>query len=136
MRHSITQEDGMGCGVACVAFVAGITYSQAVQKLGKEKAKTIGFHLKELADVLSVYNFTYKCRHANSTSRSEQLSDGTIVFIRRSRRYPYGHYLVRHEDKWMDPWINLIIDSNLARAKSGYRYRLPGQAQWVVLPNN
>lgn len=136
MRHTITQKDGMGCGAACVAFAANITYDQTVKIMGEEKAKTAGYRLKELVNALSQYGAPYKSKHVNSTKKHEIYKEGTIVFIRRSKRYPYGHYLIRHKNMWMDPWINLTKDHNLANAQSGYRQRLPGQVQWVVLPQS
>lgn len=132
MKQPVTQEDEMGCGAACVAFAAGVSYREIVDVLGVQRARTAGFRLKELRDALSSYNLMYRQSHINSISRTKMYEEESIVFIRRSKRYPYGHYLVRHDDRWMDPWINLPHDKELQRARSGYRRRLPGRAQWVV----
>lgn len=134
MRHMITQEDDMGCGAACVAFVANKTYQQAAKVLGQEKARSVGFHLKELVDALSQFGLDYRFQHVRTHTKQSIYQEGAIVFIRRSVRYPYGHYIIRHNGLWADPWINLVLDKNLENAKSGYRKRLPGEAQWVVLP--
>jgi hypothetical protein len=134
MRHTITQEDGMGCGVACVAFVANTTYRQALMRLNEHQASTAGYHLKELVGALYTFGRTYKHKHAKKRSNSYTYPEGAIVFINRSKKYPYGHYLVRHDAQWMDPWINILQDEKVGNAKSGYRQRLPGQAQWIILP--
>lgn len=135
MRHTITQEDEMGCGAACVAFAASTTYQNAVRILGQNKARTVGFQLKEMVDALNHYGLSYHFKHVKPRMKKSIYQDGAIVFIKRSTRYPYGHYLIRHHGQWADPWINLVIDKNLASAKSGYRQRLAGAAQWVILPD-
>lgn len=134
MKHTITQEDGMGCGAACVAFAANRTYRQVVSILGREKARTVGYQLKELVDGLSCFGLSYQYKYVKPKINKSIYQDGVIVFIRRSGKYPYGHYLIRHNGLWIDPWINLVIDKNLENAKSGYRQRLPGKAQWAILP--
>lgn len=136
MRHTITQEDEMGCGVACVAFATNRSYQQVVSIMGQEKARTTGFRLKEMVDALGSCGLNYRFKHVKPKIRQSIYQEGIIVFIKRSRKYPYGHYLIRHQGIWMDPWINLVIDGNLSHAKSGFRHRLPGQAQWAVLPNH
>lgn len=130
----ITQEDEMGCGAACVAFIANITYIQAVNVLGQAKARTVGFHLKELVDGLGHFRLSYKFKLMKPKVEPSIYQEGVIVFIKRSHKYPYGHYLIRHNSLWADPWVNLVIDKNIANAKSGYRQRLPGKPQWVILP--
>ena len=134
MRRTITQEDSMGCGVACVAFIAHKPYRQAVVVLGQNKAKTVGFQLNEIVDALAYYRLSYHFKHVKPNIKHRIYEDGAIIFIKRSTRYPYGHYLVRHKGLWVDPWINLVVDKKLENAKSGYRQRLPGKAQWAVLP--
>ena len=132
----ITQEDSMGCGAACVAFAANITYKQAVEALGQEKARLVGFQLKELVDALSHYGLSYRVKHFKPGMEQTIYNDNVIVFIKRSARYPSGHYLIRRKGLWADPWINWVTDKNLANARSGYRKRLPGKVQWAVFPLN
>lgn len=36
---------------------------------------------------------------------------------------PFGHYLIRFNNQWIDPWINLP-NKNI---KAGFRKRLPGK---------
>jgi len=130
----ITQEDDMGCGAACVAFASNKTYKQAVNVLGEHKARSVGFQIKELVIALSHYGLNYHFKPVKPKMKQSIYQNGVIIFIKKSARYPYGHYLIRHNGLWADPWINLALDKNLANAKSGYRQRLPGEAQWAVLP--
>lgn len=134
MKPTITQQDSMGCGAACVAFAANKTYTQAVTILGENKARTVGFQLRELVGALSYYGLSYHYKHIKATDRGGVYPDGTIVFIKRSQRYKYGHYLIRHDGLWADPWINLVLDKNIVNAQSGYRKRLPGIVQWACYP--
>lgn len=124
----------MGCGAACVAFAVGKSYKQVVSVLGQKKAKTVGFHLKELVIALGYYGLNYHFKHVKPKMKHEIYQDGVIVFIKRSARYPYGHYLIRHNGLWADPWVNLVIDKNIDNAVSGTRQRLPGKAQWAIVP--
>ena len=132
MKESLTQEDHMGCGAACVAFTTNTTYKEAARVLGAQKAKTTGYHLQELVDGLESFGLTSHFRHIRPKDTTTPYRSGAIVFIKRSKRYPYGHYLARHNNQWMDPWINLPFDKDLAHAKSGFRRRLPGKAQYVI----
>lgn len=58
--------------------------------------------------------------------------DNVIIFLKRSIDYPFGHYLLRVNSKWMDPWINLQKNKNIKDASSGYRMRLPGKPIYAV----
>lgn len=132
MKESITQEDNMGCGAACVAFTSGRTYQESVKILGQDKAKTTGYHLKELVEGLEYFGIKGHFKHLKPEVKPATYQQGLIVFIKRSARYPYGHYLARHNNMWMDPWINLPLDKDVRNAKSGYRKRLPGKVQYAV----
>lgn len=46
MRDMITQEDEMGCGATCVAFVADTTYAQVVSVLGRRRPGRLVSSLK------------------------------------------------------------------------------------------
>lgn len=124
----------MGCGAACVAFVARETYDDIAVMLGKREATTRGFRLRELIVALSNLGHSYNAHRTDGTWRKALNRDGTIVFIERSARYPFGHYLVRYDNKWMDPWVNLVVNRDIRHAKSGFRRRLPGRAQWILTP--
>ncbi|MEM0476561.1 MAG: hypothetical protein QW367_02905 [Candidatus Aenigmatarchaeota archaeon] len=64
--------------------------------------------------------------------RRKIYQEGTIVFIKRNKKYPYGHYLVRYKNLWMDPWINLLKEKRMEKAKAGFRKRLPGKPIYAI----
>lgn len=131
MRKSITQEHGYGCGIACFAFACDISYAAAAGFLGEAQANSNRFIVKDFVRELNRYGKPYKASHVKPNQRIEY-EEGMIILIRRSRRYPVGHYLIRYADSWMDPWINLRNDPNFAHAKSGFRKRLPGKPMYVL----
>lgn len=134
MRESITQEFDYGCGIACYAFALGLTYRQAVNKLGEEQACSPRFWVKDLTAALNQPGKSYESKHFKPLLRKQLYKEGTIVLIRRSKTYPVGHYLIRHKKHWMDPWINLSKDRNIENAKSGFRKRLPGSPMYIIFP--
>lgn len=134
MRKSITQEFDYGCGIACYAFALNISYKKAVELLGPEQALSNRFWVKDLNKALNKAGLEYKSKHINDKLRKSIYENGTIVLIRRSKKYIAGHYLIRHEGLWMDPWINLPSDNNISNAESGFRKRLPGNPMYALFP--
>lgn len=134
MRKSVTQEFDYGCGIACYAFVLGISYKEAKQKLGEEQAKSSRFWVKDLARALNDAGLLYERKYVKPHIKSIIYTEGAVVLIGRSKNYPVGHYLVRHAGKWMDPWINLPVNRDIADARSGFRRKLPGAPKYVILP--
>lgn len=133
MKQSITQEAPYGCGIACFAFVCGLTYRQAEKFLGPEQAKSNRFMVKHFREELNRFGLHYGSRHVRPVQTIEP-KQGTIVLLRRSPEFPVGHYLAFHEGKWMDPYINLQDDIMFSSPRSGYRDLLPGKAMYVLAP--
>jgi len=134
MKKSITQEFDYGCGIACFAFATNLTYKQVVNYLGQQQAFSTRFWVKDLTSALNTYGTKYVSKHVNAKVRKLIYRENAIVLIRRSKHYPAGHYLIRHNKKWMDPWINLLVDKDIKNAVSGYRKRLPGSPMYVIFP--
>jgi hypothetical protein len=134
MKQALSQQHDLGCGLACVAFIADAPYGKVAEILGGEKADTNGFTCKELVTALSKLGLEYNYKYIKPYLRQSIYKDGTIVFIKRSSKYPYGHYLTRFQGKWMDSWVNLPFDKNIKNAKSGFRKRLPGKPIYMVYP--
>lgn len=65
--------------------------------------------------------------YLNKKWRRKIYQNKTIVFIRRSSFYPVGHYLIRYNKFWMDPWINFLKEKEVKKAKAGFRKKLPGK---------
>jgi len=135
MRKSVTQEFDYGCGIACYAFALGLTYKQAVTRLGEIRGNSTRFWIKDLTAALNNSGKNYTAKHIKPSLSRKFYEEGTIVLIRRSRRYPSGHYLIRHDGHWMDPWINLPSDKDIHNAESGFRKRLPGNPMYAIFPS-
>lgn len=133
MRLPITQQHHFGCGAACVAFVAEVSYRKAVELLGIEKAVKQGFTCQELVVTLQQLGWSFTYKYINAKVQPQIYQDGTIVFIKRSKKYPVGHYLVRYQSQWMDPWINFYANQDISDAQSGWRDRLPGKPIYVLI---
>ena len=130
MRYKLTaQEHSMGCGVACVASLLGISYKKSLRLFNKKYASTRGYYLKELALALSKKGLDYKYSKITDVTKKSLKIPGSIVFIRRSKKYPAGHYLLKTDKGWMNPWINY---PKINPAKSGFQKKLPGEPQWVL----
>lgn len=134
MRDSITQEFDYGCGIACYAFARKISYKEAAAALGATQASSTRFWVKDFVNALNTAGHMYHAKYVKPHLRAKIYDDGTIVLIRRSKRYPTGHYLIRHNGLWMDPWINLPTNKNITEAKSGFRKRLPGSPMYALFP--
>lgn len=135
MRESITQEFDYGCGIACFAFATHQTYQQAAEWLGEEQAKSERFWCKDLVSALNRYGTHYVSKYAKPHIREKAELEGAIVLLKRSKDYPVGHYLIRHGNAWMDPWINLPESKDITRARSGFRDALPGEPMYVIYPD-
>ena len=127
---SVTQEDLMGCGIACVAIVLNKSYKSTKRLFDNpEYASTRGYYCPELISVLNkkLENYVF----AKVSEKNKKLIDqnGTIVFIERNKKYPTGHHLIKTNKGWMNPWINF---PQIKPAKSGFQRKLPGKAQWIV----
>lgn len=127
----VRQENGLGCAVACVAFVLKIPYSEALTSFfdGKRRIKEeANFYCPEIVKILNSEGLSYvwqKLKKKNLGVIDKNLS---IVFIKKSSKYPYGHFLCRYNNSWMDPWINLP-NKNI---EAGFRKELPGEPTYVV----
>lgn len=133
MQKSITQEAPYGCGIACFAFVAGISYKDAANFLGEEQARSDRFILKHFREELNRYGLAYTSKHVKPGQTIEP-TEGTIVLLRRSKQFPVGHYLAYHNDKWMDPYINLQDNYSFSNPTSGFRDTLPGEVMYMLIP--
>lgn len=134
MKSSITQEFEYGCGIACLAFAAGMTYQEAAMSLGPSQARSERFWCRDLIKALASQGLSYKQMHIKAGRRYRDYPEGTIALLRRSRTYPVGHYLIRQAGTWMDPWINMAQTRDIEKARSGYRRRLPGAPMYLLLP--
>lgn len=131
---SITQESPNGCGIACFAFVCGMTYKDAEEFLGTDQAKSNKFIVFHFRDELNRFGKSYTSNHIKPGQSFEPV-EGTIALLRRSKQFPVGHYLAYSNGKWMDPRINLEDDRMFKQPESGFRETLPGEAMYILNPN-
>jgi len=129
--NTITQEGPSGCGVACTAQVLGVSYKKTLRlfKDGENKHTFSGFYCKEIVKVLTRRGYESWFEYIKKSKLKSIYKDSTIVFIKRSKKYPQGHYLVRVGKYWMDPWFNM---PDITPAKSGFRKRLPGKPIYAI----
>lgn len=126
----IRQEDPMGCAVACVAFILNISYKEALGlfKDGEDRVRNkANFFCPELVKILNGKGLNYKWEKIEN-NLNEWNADRSIVFIGKSEKYLYGHFLSGYEKKWMDPWINLP-EKNI---RAGFRRKLSGEATYII----
>jgi hypothetical protein len=130
-RRAICQEHPLGCAVACVAARCAMTYRQALSHFNEPKnAWTRGFYCSEVIAALERAGKNYRSeafdpiRHASALKR-----DGTILFLGASDRYPAGHYILRTDRGWMNPWINF---PRMLPARAGFQTRPPGIPSYVL----
>ncbi len=124
----------MGCGVACVASLLGISYKKALKLFESPKNACFkGYYCKDLCKALknSEQNYSFKKYKINMNHFLKK--ERTIVFIERNSKYPEGHYLTKTQKGWMNPWINFPI---IAPAKAGFSKNLPGKITWIIFKND
>lgn len=127
---AVVQEDNFGCAIACVAFILDLEYEDVVKLLkeGAKRAKTEGFYCREIVNVLSESGLEAYYNYLKPKFKNIIYQPNTIVYIKKSKRYPNGHYLTRLKNSWMDPWINFPNEKRSA----GFRKRLPGKAVYAI----
>ena len=128
---SITQKDALGCGIACVAFVVNCSYQDAKKNFFKNFNEKKGLYCK---DIVKAFEKAKKEYGYKKVKAKKQFKENTIVFIKSSERYPYGHYLAKYKEGWMDSWINFPKEKSLKKAESGFRKKLPGKAVYEIFP--
>ena len=129
---SVTQKDNFGCGIACLAYALKIDYDYLIKSSRiKNQVENKGLTCRKLVEILKSNGLDY-CYKYIKTKTKKIYDEGSIVFIRRYKRYPVGHYLIRTNNIWMDPWINFKNQKNVKKAKSGFRKKLPGEPIYVI----
>jgi hypothetical protein len=128
----VVQEDLMGCGIACVAYILGIGYQRA-KKLFEhpEYAGTIGFYCKDIIDALRRGGVKYEFKKVNKKNMIEVQREGTIVFINKCERYPNGHYVAKSKRGWINSWANYPC---IKPARGKIEKNLSGRAEWMIFP--
>jgi hypothetical protein len=138
MYQLVTQKHRSGCGIACIASFLGYDYETLLSMIpnGDMHASERGFYCRELVELLKQFGYKKAVYlYIKSHIYPYIYTPGTIVFIKRSRTYPVGHYLLRTPYGWMDPWKNFPVSSCITVAESGIRKRLPGTPIYAIFPH-
>ncbi len=125
----VAQEHTMGCGVACVASLIGTGYEKAMKLFNKRAASARGYYFKDIIPALKKSGLNYKGSKVNDKSEKYLKINGSIIFIKRSEKYPKGHYLLKTNKGWMNPWMNY---PKINPARAGFQKKLPGKVQWIL----
>jgi hypothetical protein len=123
--RAVAQEDPMGCGLACVAAIADVSYEDVLELVDEDKAEETGYYCPDLIDALDEFGLEYEYRRVESA----EVSRGSIVFV-EAEQYPHGHFLAKTETGWMNPWSNYPDEPQ----EAGFQDELPGRPTWVVEP--
>lgn len=135
MKPPVVQKHPFGCGIACLAFVLGKKYEDAMRAIRPfRKEINGGVWCKDIVSALRTKGLNAEFYYLKPACMKRIYDDGTIVFIARSKRYPAGHYLCRTTRGWMDPWINGPPEWRLEIAMAGFRKKLPGRPIYAIFP--
>ena len=123
----------MGCAVACVASQCGLDYTQALRLFEQEKyAWTRGFYCTEVVEAFAKAGRKYDFAVFRASKHREILEvPGTVLFLDPSDQYPSGHYVLRIEDGWMNPWVNF---PQMNPVRAAVVHELAGKVGYVVFP--
>lgn len=129
----ISQEDSMGCAIACVAFVLNINYKEATQLFDfPEKRKTSGYRSSELRKALQKKEYGNFSKYVGRITKPI-LQSGDIVYVKKCVTFPCGHYLVKIARGYMDPFINLHeVGGDHRKAKAGKRLVLSEHITMII----
>lgn len=130
----IVQENSFGCGIACATFALGLNYQKTLRLFKKDGQRAIsqGFYCRHLVKILNSQGNNFDYKYIKSKIKNKIYQNNSIVFIKRSKKYPFGHYLCRYKRLWMDPWINFQKNKNIKEAKAGFRKKLPDKPIYVI----
>jgi hypothetical protein len=121
----------MGCAVACVAFRCGISYTRAHRLFSqRELAWPRGYYCGDVVAALAAAGYDYAFAVFDEAIHAPLLKvRGSIVFIDSCAAYPAGHYLIRAERGWMNPWTNF---PRMLPVRAGFRRRLNDRVGYIL----
>lgn len=127
----VAQENISGCAVACVAGYLGVSYKDALRYFEKpQRAHFEGFYCRDIVTALSRAGTKAEYKYLKPDLKRKIYHSGVIVVLARSSRHPGGHYLLRIDEGWMDPWFNFPDIRSAAQAS--IRKRLPGKPIYAI----
>lgn len=127
----VPQEHPMGCAIACVASLCGVSYKTAFTFFTvQEYAWTRGYYCSEIVSAFGKAGHQYKyTKFKPVRDELKALTPGTIVFVDPCKNYPAGHFFARTAKGWMNPWVNFPQMNNI---KAEFQETLPGKISYIV----
>ncbi len=130
------QHDLNGCGIACLANLLNKEYLEIKSDFENNFYKVDkGIKVSDLVKYLNSKGLNYAVKFCNTkrdvTPESVSLASklNSITLIRKSKKYPIGHYLLKVETGWVDPWMNLPSIHNVY---AGIRKELPEKPWYII----
>lgn len=143
IKPAVRQEDDFGCGFACIAYICDMNY-QDVKKCtdNADKAKTGSYRCKFLADTLNrIYKENkiekiWKTKYVGKTKNPKIPSD-SIVYISKNYKYKYGHYIVKTDQGYMNPFVNVDkVDSDVRLSIAKFERSMCGAPSLIITTEN
>lgn len=129
----VAQKDEMGCAIACVANLLKISYESTKRFFNPKFASNRGYYCKSIVNALRKSGVHAKYFKVKTDTK---FFDGDIVFLARSNSLPEGHWVLKTNQGWIDPWVNFQKTKKISNAKAGVVEKLPGNPEWLVRPTN
>lgn len=131
---AVAQEHSLGCAVACVASRCQISYESALRLFAEPKLAWVrGYYCTEVIEALRRAGIHYSTETFDPSLHQKLLERiGTIVFLEPSELYPVGHYLIRSNKGWMNPWVNFPSMNNV---RADFQNTLPNKILFVLHEN-
>lgn len=131
----VVQLDEWGCGVACIASLLGISYEDAYWLARREKGDSIaggvpGLELHHIAMILQEGGIHVVA----DWQESEDFPVGTILFVEGPEPYDGGHYILRTQKGWMDPWANIRKPDEPRKSKLIKSYPVGAKFSVALVP--
>ena len=137
------QKDINGCGIACIANLLDVPYYDVKKDFESKFCSTErSTKIFDIVSYLKIYKREYKSKFFNQNVKYEldrESADkfsripGSIILIKKNAKYPLGHYLLRTQNGWVDPWYDFPCIDNVT---AGIRKKLPGDPWYVLYPVN
>lgn len=92
LKISIYQEDELGCAVACLAFLTNKSHQEVIGELNPQVVRKRGVYCKEIVNYLNNLGYQTSYHYPNSKWKNKIYKHKTIVFIKRNKKYIFGHF--------------------------------------------
>jgi hypothetical protein len=142
MKVPIRQEDDFGCGLACIAYLKNMKYGDITSsnKVALKKAQTSGYRGKFLADILNNLQreseSKWKTKYCGKTT-NPIIPNNSIVYISKNDKYQFGHYIVKTEFGFMNPFSNLLeVAGDSRKSKAAFEKEMFGKPVLIITNSN